>query len=90
MQLFAEKGDFLNEKRLKRDPKSGLGLWRDPGIPKRDPVETLVFWKKRPKREPFFLKRRPKRDLRLAKKRDPDKKLFFFSCPINFAQLTPK
>ena len=36
--LFAEKGDFLNKKRPKRDPKSGLGLLRDPGLPKRDPV----------------------------------------------------
>jgi hypothetical protein len=38
MQLFAEKGDFTNKKRPKRDPKSGLGLLRDPGLPKRDPV----------------------------------------------------
>ena len=38
MQLFAEKGDFLNKKRPKRDPKSGLGLLRDPGLPKRDPI----------------------------------------------------
>ena len=38
MQLFAEKGDFSNKKRPKRDPKSGLGLLRDPGLPKRDPV----------------------------------------------------
>ena len=38
MQLFAEKGDFSNKKRPKRDPKSGLGLLRDPGPPKRDPV----------------------------------------------------
>ena len=30
MQLFAEKGDFSNKKRPKRDPKSGLGLLRDP------------------------------------------------------------
>ena len=26
MQFFAEKGDFSNKKRPKRDPKSGLGL----------------------------------------------------------------
>ena len=38
LQLFAEKGDFSNKKRPKRDPKSGLGLLRDPGPPKRDPV----------------------------------------------------
>ena len=38
LQLFAEKGDFSNKKRPKRDPKSGLGLLRDPGLPKRDPV----------------------------------------------------
>ena len=38
MQLFAEKGDFSNKKRPKRDPKSGLGLLRDPGLPKRDPI----------------------------------------------------
>ena len=38
MQLSAEKGDFSNKKRPKRDPKSGLGLLRDPGLPKRDPV----------------------------------------------------
>ena len=38
MQLFAEKGDFSNKKRPKKDPKSGLGLLRDPGLPKRDPV----------------------------------------------------
>ena len=38
MQLFAEKGDFSNKKRPKRDPKSGLGLLRDPGLPKWDPV----------------------------------------------------
>ena len=37
MQLFAEKGDFSNKKDL-RDPKSGFGLLRDPGLPKRDPV----------------------------------------------------
>ena len=38
MQLFAEKGDFSNKKRPKRDPKSGLGLLRDLGLRKRDPV----------------------------------------------------
>ena len=38
MQLFAEKGDFSNKKRPKRDPNSGLGLLRDPGHPNRDPV----------------------------------------------------
>ena len=38
MQLFAEKGDFSNKKRPKRDPKSCLGFLRDPGLPKRDPV----------------------------------------------------
>ena len=38
MQLFAEKGDFSNKKRPKRDPKSGLRLLRDPGLTKRDPV----------------------------------------------------
>ena len=38
MQLFAEKRDFSNKKRPKSDPKSGLGLLRDPGLPKRDPV----------------------------------------------------
>ena len=38
MQLFAEKRDFSNKKRPKRDPKSGLGLLRDPGPPKRDPI----------------------------------------------------
>ena len=37
-QFFAEKGDFSNKKIPKRDPKSGLGLLRDPGLPKRDPV----------------------------------------------------
>ena len=36
--MFAEKGDFENKKRPKRDPKSGLGLLRDPGPPKRDPI----------------------------------------------------
>ena len=36
--FFAEKGDFSNKKRPKRDPKSGLGLLRDPGLPKRDPI----------------------------------------------------
>ena len=47
MQLFAEKGDFSNKKRPKRDPKSGLGLLRDPGLPKRDPVgssDTRIFF----------------------------------------------
>ena len=41
MQLFAEKVDLKKKKkkkRPKRDPKSGLGLLRDPGLPKRDPV----------------------------------------------------
>ena len=43
MQLFAEKGDFSNKKRPKRDPKSGLGLLRDPGLPKRDPVGSSAL-----------------------------------------------
>ena len=43
MQLFAEKGDFSNKKRPKRDPKSGLGLLRDPGLPKRDPVGSSAI-----------------------------------------------
>ena len=43
MQLFAEKGDFSNKKRPKRDPKSGLGLLRDPGVPKRDPVGSSAI-----------------------------------------------
>ena len=38
MQVFAERGDFSNKKRPKRDPKKYLGLLRDPGLPKRDPV----------------------------------------------------
>ena len=38
LQFFAEKGDFSNKKRLKRDPTSGLGLLRDLGLPKRDQV----------------------------------------------------
>ena len=38
MQLFAKKGDFSNKKLPKRDAKSGLGLLRDPGLPKGDPV----------------------------------------------------
>ena len=38
MQLFAEKGDFSNKKRPKRDPKSSLGLLRDQSLHKRDPV----------------------------------------------------
>ena len=38
LQLVDEKGDFPNKKRPKRDPKSGLGLLRDHGLPKRDPV----------------------------------------------------
>ena len=42
MQLFAEQGDFSNKKGPKRDPKSGLGLLRDPGLPKRDPVDSSV------------------------------------------------
>ena len=37
MQLFAEKGDFSNEKRPKRDPKRGLGLH------KRDPVDSSAY-----------------------------------------------
>ena len=40
---FAEKGDFLNKKRPKREPKSGLGLLRDPGLPKRDPVGSSAL-----------------------------------------------
>ena len=43
MQFFAEKGDFTNKKRPKIDPKSGLGLLRDPGLPKRDPVGSSAF-----------------------------------------------
>ena len=44
MQLFAEKGDFSNKnERPKRDPKSGLGLLRDPGLPKRDPVGSSAL-----------------------------------------------
>ena len=43
MQLFAEKGDFSNKKRPKRDPKSGLGLLRDPGLSKRDPVGSSAL-----------------------------------------------
>ena len=46
MQLFAEKGDFSNKKRPKRDPKSGLGLLRDPGLPKRDPVGSSELGRK--------------------------------------------
>ena len=42
MRLFAEKRDFSNKKRPKRDPKSGLGLLRDLGLPKRDPVGSSV------------------------------------------------
>ena len=38
MQLFAEKRDFSNKKRPKRDQQSGLGLLRDLVLPKRDPV----------------------------------------------------
>ena len=41
--FFAEKGDFSNKKRPKRDPKSGLGLLRDPGLPKRDPVGSSAI-----------------------------------------------
>ena len=48
MQLFAEKGDFSNKKRPKRDPKSGLGLLRDPGLPKRNPVGSSVLGIKQP------------------------------------------
>ena len=40
--ILAEKGDFSNKKRPKRDPKIGLGLLRDPGFPKRDPVGSRV------------------------------------------------
>ena len=45
LKLFDEKGDFSNKKRPKRDPKSGLGLLRDLGLPKRDPVgsSTSVY-----------------------------------------------
>ena len=42
MQLFSEKRDFTNKKRPKRDPKSCLGLLRDPGPPKRDPVSSIA------------------------------------------------
>ena len=35
---FAENLDFLMEKRDLRDPKSEVGLLRDPGPLKRDPV----------------------------------------------------
>ena len=49
MQLFAEKGDFSNKKRPKRDPKSGLGLLRDPGLPKRDPVGSSAKGPRYPK-----------------------------------------
>ena len=37
-QLSDDKGDFSNKKRPKRYPKSGFGLLRDPGLPKRDLV----------------------------------------------------
>ena len=43
MHLLAEKGDFSNKKRPKRDPKSGLGLLRDLGLPKRDPVGSSAL-----------------------------------------------
>ena len=33
-----KKRETSNKKRPKRDPKSGLGLLGDPGLPKRDPV----------------------------------------------------
>ena len=38
IKLFAEIRDFSNKKQLKRDPKSGLGLFKRPGSLKRDPV----------------------------------------------------
>ena len=48
MQFFAEKVDFSNKKRHERDPKSGLGLLSDLGLPKRDPVGSsstfLISW----------------------------------------------
>ena len=43
MQLLDEKGDFSNRKRPERDPKSGLGLLRDPGLPKRDQVGSSAY-----------------------------------------------
>ena len=46
MQLFAEKGDFSKKKRPKKDLKSGLGLLRDPGLPKRDPVGSSAWQSK--------------------------------------------
>ena len=45
MQHFSEKQDFSNKKRPKRDPKSGLGLLRDPGLPKRDPVGSSAVYR---------------------------------------------
>ena len=36
--FLLKKETFKIKKRPKRDPKSGLGLLRDPGLPKRDPV----------------------------------------------------
>ena len=45
LQLFAEKVHFSNKKkRPKREPKSGLGLLRDPGLPKRDPVGSSALY----------------------------------------------
>ena len=43
MQRLAEKGDFANKKRPNRDPKSGLGLFRDPGLPEGDPVVSSAI-----------------------------------------------
>ena len=36
--FLLKKETFQQNKRPKRDPKSGLGLLREPGLPKRDPV----------------------------------------------------
>ena len=33
---FSEKQDYWTKIKHKRDPKSGLGLWTDPGLPKRE------------------------------------------------------
>ena len=40
---FLLKKETSNKKRPKRDPKSGLGLLRDPGLPKRDPVGSSAI-----------------------------------------------
>ena len=48
MQLFADKGDFSNKKRPKRDQKSGLGLLRDLGLPKRDLVGSSAVYSLEP------------------------------------------